>query len=256
MVRLSARLLLLAAGALALLLYIFSAAPLDWPGIHSRYIIGLLIATPAVIWPLWSGIENVYSLHQRANRGSLPLIPTTSAATENERDYSKPTFVSKTGAAFSMGVLACVLIVYLVGIGITFHDVPAIQAANQQEEGLIHDLLHAGITHIYTDYWGCNKIAFISREQITCGIIDDNLQPTHNRIPHYYDIVHADPHSAYVYHVDSHQTYPGSDAGNNVSGMKPPFNGRPLSVGESKLLTSGKHYKQFILDGYVVYVPL
>ncbi len=256
LVRLSARLLLLAAGAFALLLYTFSAAPIDWPGIHSRYIIGLLIATPAVIWPLWSGIENIRSLYKRTTQESLLLIPASPFSMEYRRDYLKPTFVNKMAAAFSVGVLAWVFIVCLVGIGITFHDVPAIQAANRQEEELIHDLLHAGITHIYIDYWGCNKIALISREQIICGVIDGNLQLAHNRTPHYYDIVHADPHSAYVYHIDSEQTYPGSDSGNNASGMGSSFNGRQLSSGELKLLKSGAHYERFILDGYVIYRPL
>src|SRR5256885_330210 len=48
-----ARLCLLASAAISLIIYIVSSGPQDAPHSHARYLIGLLIVTPALLWPVW-----------------------------------------------------------------------------------------------------------------------------------------------------------------------------------------------------------
>ncbi len=50
-----ARLFLLAAAGVAIASYAISSAPLSMPHSHARYLVGLLIVTPAILWPLWRG---------------------------------------------------------------------------------------------------------------------------------------------------------------------------------------------------------
>lgn len=201
-----ARFFLLAAAVLALLLYIFSAAPIDWPGIHARYIIGLLIATPSVVWPLWAGIGNTAQRNKTSG---------------------------KIRASVCTGILLLIGSMFLIGPILTFSQrVPIAQATDQQYQSLIHHLIQIGATHIYTDYWTCDKIAFMSQEQIICGVIDGNLQPSHNRDTRYYDSVSADPHAAYVYTPD---------------GLMPTL---------TKKISGGKTtYKHYEFDGYIIYQP-
>ncbi len=209
-VRSIARLFLLLAAALALALYAFSAAPIDWPGIHARYIIGLLIATPVILWPLYASVS-------RFKRQASLLI--------------------KVSAALSSIVLVCIACVALIGTLLVWQEVPAIQASNQRDQDLINQLLHVGITHMYTDYWTCDKLAFQSNERIICGVVDSNLQPSHNRDSYYYTVVSGDPHSAYVFPIGSSQ----------LANME---NRHRQKDGVSTILA-----RQFSVDGYVVYQP-
>jgi hypothetical protein len=209
-VRNTARLMLLASALLALGLYAFSAAPIDWPGIHARYVIGLLIATPAILWPLWCGIQ------KGINYFTIP----------------------------SATILACISLISLLGTGMIFTELPSTQATNQQQQHLISHLISIGATHIYTDYWTCDSIAFISNERIICGVVDGNLQPSHNRDAQYYTIVNSDPHSAYVFPIGSSQLLA---AQKKVEGK-----------GGTVRSPAGayQHYQRFNFDGYTIYIPL
>src|SRR5260221_2665360 len=133
----------------------------------------------------------------------------------------------------SRGVLVLVGFIFLLGTVIAFIEVPATQAANQQRADLIGNLSRIGATHIYTDYWTCNALAFTSNERIICGVLDENLQPTHNRAPRYYAIVSADPHTAYVFCMDNQ-----------------------LPSLEHKLQAKGLTYRRYVFDGYVVFQPV
>ncbi len=167
------RLCLLASVGLALAGYAVSSAPLGMPESHYRYLNGLLIATPAIIWPLWEGLT------------ALP--------------FAKAPLRMIASAAL-LGIIAAS---FLTGTILTFSDVPSAQAADQSQATLINGLLHNGISRVYIDYWTCNRIAFVSQERIICAVLGDNLQPTHNRVPGYYTAVSADPHAAYVFTAGS-----------------------------------------------------
>lgn len=206
LVRHSARLMLLGSALLALFFYAFSDAPVDWPGIHARYLIGLLIATPAIFWPLWS---------------------TICAASPHMTKFANVRKLASTAILILIGGML------LLGTVFTFGEIPAAQAANRGQQDLIAHLLSIGATHIYTDYWTCNRIAFASQEHIICGVLSGTLRPSHNRDPHYYSIVSHDPHTAYVFN-------PGSYS---------------LAV-QRKLVLAGVRYRRFAFDGYIVYQPM
>ena len=203
-IRQCARLLLHVAAWLTFIPYALSNAPVDWPGIHARYLIGLLIATPALLWPLWRGAHI-----QEARAG---------------------------GVAAMRKVANIVIIVYIAGIYLAgtlmaVGEIPAAQMQDQQQQVMIQQLLKIGATHIYTDYWMCDSIAFLSQEKIICGVLDPGLQPSHNRYEPYYVIVSSDPHTAYVF---------------RVSDSMPALQQR---------LLHGK-YRHFVVTGYNIYQPV
>lgn len=212
LVRQAARLMLLGCAILTLFAYTFSEAPIQWPGIHARYIIGLLICTPAILWPLWRGLGSV--------KNSLPAL----------------TALRKIVCSVALVALCVVL---LTGTVLAFTELPSIQAKNARDMALVRDLVRLKVTHVYTDYWTCNKIAFVSNEQVTCGVVSGQLQPSHNRVPGYYTTVSADPRAAYAFPADSGYVSP---AGSNV-----------VPAVEQKLRQT--NYRRLVLDGYVIYLP-
>jgi hypothetical protein len=124
---------------------------------------------------------------------------------------------------------------------LAFNEVPGVQAHNQHDYDLIEDLAHLNITHIYTDYWTCDKIAFMSNDSLTCVVVDGSLLPTYNRYRGYIPAVTSDPHAAYAFPSDSSYAAP---------------TGQHVSYVENKSASMGIKYERFVLDGYVVYRPL
>ncbi len=204
LIRYMAQLLLLGASVLAIATYSVSEGPVGWPGFHARYLITLLIATPAMIAPLWSAASTV---------------------------KTQMTQLERVKVITSRSIMVLVLFIFLVGTWIAFSEVPAAQASTQQRASLINNLVHIGATHIYTDYWTCNNLAFQSNEKIICGVIDGNLNPNHNRAPHYYEIVDADPRAAYVF----------------------PTGQMPAVLQKIQQLIH--LYQIYVFDGYTIYQP-
>ncbi|GAC1435437.1 MAG: hypothetical protein NVS4B1_16250 [Ktedonobacteraceae bacterium] len=202
-IRLTGQMLLLCSAGLAIALFVFSPSSLRSPSVHSRYLMGVLIATPALLAPLLLGS---YSLKSRIQwmsviiRGSLFL------------------FLS---------------ILFFVGTLYALNEIPAAQAADRRENALIEKLIHIGATHIYTDYWTCDRLAFQSNERIICGVLDTHLHPAVNRDPRYYAIVSADPHAFYIFPDDVPQA---------------------ASI-RQKFTHCGKACRPVAFSGYVVYQP-
>ena len=158
------RLALLLGGALALALYISSpqaATPLG----NARYLIGLLIALPAVVYPLWAATVAGLSW-----RWAWPVA--------------------------ALGLIALAL---AGGVASTYAQAPGARADAAANQALIRDLERLGVRHMYTDYWTCYKAAFLSRERITCVVLDTELGPGNNRYAPYVAAVQADPRAAYVF---------------------------------------------------------
>ncbi|MFI7599808.1 ArnT family glycosyltransferase [Actinoplanes sp. NPDC049681] len=163
-----ARLAMLTAAALTVLAFAASPTPGVAPANNFRYIIGVLIATPAVIAPLWA----------------LPAIP------------------PRAGALLRTAVLT------LTAITLTLGTVQAYRDAGQgptetPRRQLINALHHEGITHIYSGYLECNRLTFLSNEHITCAVLfgspTDGLHPGLDRYQPYRTAVQADPHATYVF---------------------------------------------------------
>lgn len=197
-----ARLAMQLAALLAIVAYAVSSAPMSWPGFHARYLVGLLIVTPVLLAPLWQVL----------------------AAGGNKKIW-------KMGVGVVWGAIFAV---FVLGTWLLLGEVPGIQAANQREADLIHGLMSHGVAHVYTDYWSCDNMAFLSNEQIICGVIDGNLQFSHNRVPRYLAIVSSDPCSAYVLPIGSAQ----------------------LALFERRMAKTTGKYRHYMLSGYVVYQPV
>jgi len=180
-VRLSIQLLLLAGALLTLMLYVRSQAPIISPTTNSRYLIGLWIATPAVLWPLWRGACILQQSPTRSERMALWL---TNVACR--------------------GFLLILLVLFLLGTCLTFTVLPSAQLADQQDHALVDGLLKAGITHIYSEYWTCDLIVFESKEKIICGVVNHYLYKSSNRYDPYYVAVSKNPNSSYAFPTRDH----------------------------------------------------
>lgn len=216
LIRHFARLFLLASAGLTLLQYTSGSVSAVFP-YSSRYLIGLLIATPALIAPLWDLSRDNYQKH-----------PPLSAW------YPFAMNLATVRLTIKRGILLVIGVVLLLGTFNIFYELPTVQAVNQQQNELIHDLLRIKATHIYTDYWTCDRLAFLANEQIICAVVDDQLQDSRTRPPGYYSIIKADPHSAFVYPIGSAQA----------------------SVIALQAETSTRRYQRFIFDGYEIYQPV
>lgn len=174
-----ARLMLLVSAAITLVSYMLSPIAAIVPDVVWRYLIGVLIALPAILWPLWSG-------------NSLLMM--------SPLKHAKVLLILKVGA------LLLIASIFVLGTISTFVvGMPQAQAAAAQEDALVHDLLHIGATRIYSEYWTCNRLTFHSREQIICSALGDQLQPGFDRYPPYRATVRAALHPAYVFPLNSPQ---------------------------------------------------
>ena len=206
-VRYVARLMLLSGAALTVLLFALSPVSALDPWTNSRYLFCLLIATPAVIAPLWK------------NEGGIHLLST---------------WRGKLLAAVKVIPLLYISVMLVVGTMNVYKLVPQAQAFNQQEDQLISNLLQVGATHIYSEYWTCDRIVFLSDERIICGVVNDDLKPGYNRYQPYYALVTKDSHASYVFPLGSPEAF-------NF---------------EQKIAHTGQHFQRFVFDGYVVYKPV
>lgn len=204
--RCTARVLLQISALMVLYLFVTSNAPTSWPGVEARYLIGLWLAWPVVLWPLW--------------RLASPAF----AQLKTIKRFSK---------IASVALLFGLLCMFVCGTALVLADAPRAQADDARYLSLTQHLTGLHISHIYTDYWTCNKLAFLSQEQVICAVETGNLNPTHNRVPGYLVTVKADHSSAYVYGI--HDQYRGV----------------------LKLVAKNpSHYRRYVFDGYVVYQPV
>jgi len=178
-VRTVSHFILLGSATIDIAAYSVSSAPAGWPGYHSRYVIGLLIITPALVAVLWGAMQKAQGAQAVRTNWQRVWV------------YG------------GRAILALVFIVSLIGTFMLFSEVPTTQAATQRQMSLINYLVQSGHTHFYTDYWTCDKLAFESKEHVICGVLEPNLQvfPQHNRVPGYYDAVHNDPRAAYAFPI-------------------------------------------------------
>ncbi|MGZ3646289.1 MAG: hypothetical protein ACXVCM_20835, partial [Ktedonobacteraceae bacterium] len=170
------RLMLLGSVILTLLPYVTSPKSAVPPVISYRYLLFALIAAPAILWPLWNGLQPEYIQTRKK------LITTI---------------------LLRGGLLLLIFLTFISGTLRTFANIPAAQVAYQQEGALVHDLLKIHATRIYSEYWTCNRLIFRSQEQIICSVLDDQLKPGFDRYLPYRSIVRAAPHPTYIFPLGS-----------------------------------------------------
>jgi len=176
--RCAARLALLGSAGLTILAYASSPAPALVPVTSARYLVGLLIALPAILWPFWNGARIVRPL---------------------------PLSFATVGDILKRGLLLFVGISFLFGTFSVFARAHNDQIVTQGQYKLIDQLLRMHVTRIYSDYWTCDRIIFQSDERIICSVVDENLQPGQNRYPPYRVIVQNDAQAAYLLPLGSPQ---------------------------------------------------
>jgi hypothetical protein len=164
----SGRLMILGSAGLTLGVFARSPAPALVPLASSRYLTGLLIAVPAVLSPLFA----------------------EGAATRCARTRAAVAAQVRTGA-----VLVLVAATFLYGVLSVFTELPDTQRMDQEQRALISALVRLGATRIYTDYWTCDRIAFVSRERIVCSVLDGGP----NRYEPFARLVSVTRHPAYVF---------------------------------------------------------
>lgn len=176
---LEGRFMLLAAGAIWLVLFAFSGAAQYTPRESSRYLVCLLIVAPAIFWPLWQCVGNI--------REALMLHR----------------FAARSRFFLSLLVLGSVIGAYGIGIGDIVVNLPMDQQAYNQTNRLIQTLREHGATDVYSDYPTCSLLIFQSNEHVICGVLNDRLQPGVNRYQPYWLRVRADPYAAYLFPLNS-----------------------------------------------------
>jgi len=228
-IRYVAQLALLGSAALTLLLFALSpVAALD-PWENSRYLFCLLTATPAIIDPLqgrtffsfigWLTRKQVMrNIPQRQLQAQTSL---TSQDIQHEPDAQQTVHIAPSASPATttsrihlvrerlaeivrVGILLYICIMLGLGVINTFTQIPSTKAMNKQQSELIYKLEQIGATRIYSEYWTCNRIIFLSRERIICSVLGDTLHGGYNRYPPYYDMVHrVSDEAAYVLPIGS-----------------------------------------------------
>lgn len=238
------RLSLLVGGGGTLLLYTLSPNAVVYPVATSRYLIGLLIVTPALLYLLWAGLSALkpfllalssrFTLSAPVERGSMVVGRVILGVVIVTLAFG--TFSTFTGIP-SAPVASAADNVYLTQYTTQHLDVPATQALNRQQSDLIQRLLRMNVRYIYSDYWTCDRLIFQSHEQIICSVLKMNtLQAGLNRYAPYGSAVHAAQDAAYVLLLHS-QT-------------------NDLFAEKIRTHAITTHYQYFVIDGYAVYVPV
>lgn len=207
-VRQFGRLMLLLGAGLTVAMYIVSPAAVP-PG-HARYLIGMAIALPAIIYPLW-------------NAGRLPARLDVFGSRRSWIHWLS------TYRVF----VGLFILVLAGGVVATYRSAPAAHAQYAADQQLVRDLERLGIQHMYTDYWTCYKVAFISHERITCDILGATLAQGNNRYPPYVAAVQADPRASYAF----------------------PANSPQAAALARRASDPAWHATQVTVDGYVIYLP-
>lgn len=179
-VRSYARLGLLIAAALSLMLFAISPSSTLFPYTSSRYILFVWIATPALIYPLWLG-----------------------AGAVSKEAGKVATFFHVYARRL---ILLFIALLFLVGTIKTFQEIPATQGNTAVQEDVIARLTSLGIVHMYSDYWTCERIMFQTAGKITCFTVDEYLNRGYERYHPNEVIVTSDPRSSYVLPLNSFYT--------------------------------------------------
>ena len=166
--------MLLFAASLVILFYVTSPLSGEKPW-STRYLVGLLVATPGILWPLWhwSGLETFQVTFKRATKW------------------------------LSRAALILIFLVCISSTVSTLTTVPAAMADTQQQNQLVQDLLKMKVTRVYAEYWTCYRLLFQSQEQILCATPP---YPSVIGADRYWPdtaAVKADPHPAFMFPANS-----------------------------------------------------
>lgn len=218
------RLALLAGAAAVLAAYTASSAAGRTPVESARYLSVLAVATPALLWPLWTAARRAglwpppaKPPHRPAHHLGEPALPELPGV----RQVGEPAASDLAGArqvgemegvgsgaggrmrTRAAGVVAVAVLAGMIGTGAAatagaIAGVPAIHAEADRHRALVDTLGALGVRHVRAGYWTCNRLTFASGEDVRCAVVDDELRPGFDRLPAYRRAVDADPDAAWV----------------------------------------------------------
>ncbi|HEV2582569.1 MAG TPA: hypothetical protein VGT44_17055, partial [Ktedonobacteraceae bacterium] len=173
-VRQAARLMILGGLGLTLLAFVTSPpASASTPWTSARYLVGFLIALPALLFPLWEMGRNV----------------------KNGRIW-----IDRLKSGLRVALLLLIFAASLLGTIDTFATQLSLSRASfSRVNGLIGGLLQLGATHIYANSDDCTRIAFLSDERVICAVLDQGLNPGLDRYFPYRAQVASWPQPFYVF---------------------------------------------------------
>jgi hypothetical protein len=178
-----ARFMILLSACLWLILFIRGEAAATVPLSSSRYLVCLLFAIPGLLWSVWQGSQNLW-----------------------QRERPRQIFQFVIG-----GLNACILLAVIAFYSRGSLEVVAYASDTsvmfQQREQLTQELLRLHATRVYTEYWTCNPLIFLSQERIICSSLDEDLQPGLDRYLPYRKMVQAAENPVYVFPVSSPQNH-------------------------------------------------
>ncbi len=271
-VRQVGRLSLLAIAGITFALFTISPNAALFPIATSRYLIGLLVATPALLWPLWSGLNAIKPL-------ALQVAQVTVAVR-----------LARISVFLRRGILLLVAISLLLGTINTFtgifptppitanQDIFATQAIDQhlnvpdtmlynaKEHGLITRLFALKIGYIYSDYWTCDRLIFQTREKIICSTVKATVRTSDTVSP-----VSAFCAGVQATNTDQQTNTPAAQSirgQNRYSLYVRQVERRPkasyvlqenstlASLMDQCVATSSIHYTKYSAGGYVIYQPI
>jgi hypothetical protein len=194
-----ARFALALSAALTLALYTSSPVAARAPQVVMRYLVGLTLATPVLLAPLWRWATS--GAGRKAWTGRLAL-----------------------------GVVA---LAYLLGLAGVLQGIPDARVEAQRQERLVAGLDRLGVTTLYTDYWTCDRLAFLSHERIICATLNPEMRPDLDRYAPYREQVAATPDPAYLFPTGSAQ----------ARSFQTVYDHAPST------------FQRIALDGYILYLP-
>jgi hypothetical protein len=162
-VRDAVRLALVAGAAATILLYAQSVHSVGSVWQSSRYLSNVLIATPVVLWPLWT----------LACRGL-------------------PRAVGVAGLA-TLAATACA-----ATISVFVQGVPAARRSTAVQQELVAKLDSLGVNRFYTDFFTCHRLIYATNERLICAVIEPGLRRGWDRYEPYRQAVTRSPLPAYV----------------------------------------------------------
>ncbi|MFI7278903.1 DUF423 domain-containing protein [Micromonospora chersina] len=193
------RLALLAGAGAVLAAYTASSAAGRTPVESARYLSVLAVAMPALLWPLRAAARRT---------GLWPSPRHRDEATGSDRpghhvDEPEPFNTGDRMRTRAAGVVAVAVLAGMLGTGAvatagTIGGVPATHAEADRHRVLVDTLGALGVRHVRAGYWTCNRLTFVTGEDVRCAVVDDDLRPGFDRLPEYRRAVDADPDAAWV----------------------------------------------------------
>jgi NO-binding membrane sensor protein with MHYT domain len=243
--RCTGRLMLLASVGLTVLSYATSPAPAVVPVTSSRYLAGLLVATPAIVaflWPRFSLGQVASTIPKGHMVSRVPLmVNIVKISFLGMRQihltvlYLCKVNTVKQNRPLLTHALGLISLILILGTSNPFHQISGAQRLYQRQDTLIDGLLRLHAPHIYSDYWTCDRLIFLSNERIICSVLEADLGPGQNCYEPYAQIVKQDPHSVYVFDTE---------------------NGTGISQDKAFTQRFGAQYLRLYLAEYAVYLPM